>query len=136
MTTRETRQQAIKKTTNLLHRCSANISSANMCVSMPLCIPDIYKKQRHRYGQARVMLRPDKRARAYVASANSTNFTVCDKRHGETGLHCVKEKARPCEAQMHMQALQMSQRGNATRSSALKWISITPTNVDEIRNSE
>ena len=35
-----------------------------MCVSMPLRIPDIYKKQRHRYWQARVLLRPNKRARA------------------------------------------------------------------------
>ena len=33
------------KTTNLLHLRSANISSANMCASMPLHILDIYKNK-------------------------------------------------------------------------------------------
>ena len=68
------------------------------------------------------MLRPDKRARAYVASAKPTNFTFCDKRHGETGLHCVMETALACEAPMHMQHCRDRSAVMQTRNSALKWI--------------
>ena len=52
----------------------------------------------------------------------TTNFTFCDKRHGETGLHCVMETARPCEAQMHVQHCRCRSAGMQTRNNALKWI--------------
>ena len=58
-----------------------------------------------------MMLRPYNRARA-CGQCQTTTLTFLN-RYGETGRHEGLEKAPTCEAPVHLQALWMSQRGNA-----------------------